>query len=333
MQEKKELNISIIIPVYNRPDEIEELLESLKHQTRKDVEIVIVEDGSSIKCDSIIKKYKDDLLINYFYKENTGPGQSRNYGCEKATGNYFLFMDSDCILPPQYLEIVFRELGKNYVDTFGGPDMAHEDFNTLQKAINYSMTSFFTTGGIRGGGEKLEKFNPRSFNMGFSKEVFKKTGGFPSIRFAKAKAAGEDLDLSIQIKKLGFSIRLIKDAFLYHKRRTNLKQFYKQVNNFGFARITIFQRHPESLKILHFAPAVFTLGLLGLIISSIFIHPYFLFPIILHIILLFFDSTIKNKSITIGFISVITSYIQLVGYGLGFMKAFVKRLIFKSEGF
>jgi glycosyltransferase involved in cell wall biosynthesis len=321
---KGHLSFSIIVPVYNRPKEIEELLDSLTKQTNTDFEILIIEDGSEIKSDWVVKKYEEHLNVKYYFKMNTGPAQTRNYGCTQAHGNYFIFLDSDCILPQGYFEAVQRSLQQDYVDAFGGPDQAHESFTTLQKAINYSMTSFFTTGGIRGGGEKLEKFMPRSFNMGFSREVFEKTGGFPTVRFAKAKAAGEDLDLSIQIVKFGFKTRLIKEAFVYHKRRTSLKQFYNQVFNFGFARISVSKRHPESLKLVHFAPSVFTLGIVGVMVLSVFWSMYFWLPVMLHILMLFLHSTIKNRSIHVGLLSILTSYIQLLGYGSGFITAIWK---------
>lgn len=333
MKEKgtKNISFSFIIPVYNRPTEVRELLESMANQTVKDFEVLLVEDGSKIKSDEVYQEFEDKLDLKYFFKQNTGPGDSRNYGFKKAKGNYCIFVDSDCILPKQYVEIVQSTLEKNYADAFGGPDKAHVDFTTLQKAINYSMTSFFTTGGIRGGGEKLARFQPRSFNMGFSRDVFDKTGGFPNIRFAKNKAAGEDLDLSIQIQKLGFKTALIQDAYVYHKRRTSLKQFFNQVFSFGYARITIYKRHPESLKLLHLAPALFTIGLVTLLILSIFYSPLLILPALLHMALILVDSTVKNKSIIIGMISVITSYTQLLGYGLGFINAVWKHLVLNKE--
>jgi GT2 family glycosyltransferase len=322
---------SIIIPVYNRPDEIEELLESMASQTNRQFEVVIVEDGSDKKSDVVIGKYEDKLDISYYYKENNGPGASRNYGMDRANGNYYIFLDSDCILPPGYFQTIVDYFSRSYVDAFGGPDSAHEDFSELQKAVNYSMTSFFTTGGIRGGGEKMEKFHPRSFNMGISREVFKKTGGFPQIRFALAKAAGEDMDLSIQIKKHGFTTALIKEAYVYHKRRTSLKQFWRQVSNFGMARISIFQRHPESLKPLHGLPAVFLLGCILLIVLSIFVSPTFLIPVLVYAVLIFLDSTIRNRCIRVGILSVVTSYIQLLGYGYGFIYAIIRLQVLKKD--
>lgn len=333
MEERNTPNIrfSFIVPVYNRPAEVRELLESLTNQTVKDFEVLIVEDGSTIRSDGVYQEFEGKLDLEYFFKPNTGPGDSRNYGFKKASGNYCIFVDSDCILPEQYFETIQRTLTEDYADAFGGPDKAHADFTVLQKAINYSMTSFFTTGGIRGSSEKLAKFQPRSFNMGFSREVFDKTDGFPNIRFAKNKAAGEDLDLSIQIQKLGFKTTLIPDAYVYHKRRTSLKQFFNQVFGFGYARVTVSRRHPESLKLLHLAPCLFTLGVIGLLILSVVYSRLFLLPIVVHVALIAIDSSLKNKNILIGLMSVVTSYTQLLGYGLGFINAAWKHLILRKD--
>jgi glycosyltransferase involved in cell wall biosynthesis len=321
------INISFIIPVYNRPREVEELLESMVQQTEQGFEVVIVEDGSGVSSEAICKKYQNQLNLSYFFKNNSGPGLSRNYGSERASGDYLIFLDSDCILPPDYFKIVYRTLKEHYIDAFGGPDNAHADFSVLQKAINYSMTSFLTTGGIRGVNERLEKFHPRSFNMGYSKDVFQKTKGFSPMRF------GEDIDMSIRIIECGFKTRLIKEAFVYHKRRTSLKQFFKQVFNSGIARINLYKRHPQSLKMVHAAPALFTIGCVALVFLSIFCSVLFLIPIGIHVLLLFFDSSIKNKSLLIGSVSVITSYIQLFGYGTGFITAVWKRLILNKKEF
>ena len=327
MNNKRSLKFSVIVPVFNRPKEVYELLESLANQTDKDVEIVIIEDGSTIKCQNEVKLFESKLQIKYFYKTNSGPGLSRNIGFEKASGDYCIFLDSDCILPPDYIRIVKNALASNYVDAFGGPDKALDSFSPLQKAINYSMTSFLTTGGIRGGGEKLDKFYPRSFNMGYSREVYQLTKGFSSLRF------GEDIDMSIRILENGFKTKLIKAAYVYHKRRSNLRQFFKQVYNSGIARINLYKRHPNSLKFVHSFPSVFVLGVLLLIILSIFVSTYFLAPILLHILLLYLDSTIKTKSPGIGLIAVITSYFQLIGYGTGFIVSFWKRIILGKDEF
>jgi glycosyltransferase involved in cell wall biosynthesis len=321
MSTKKEHRISIIVPVFNRPAEVEELLVSLERQSDRDFEVVIVEDGSSETCKAEAEKFNELLNLHYYYKENSGPGLSRNYGYERASGNYGIFLDSDCILPERYIETVRAALDEDHSDAFGGPDRAHDSFTPFQKAVNYSMTSFFTTGGIRGGGEKMDKFYPRSFNMGYSREVFEATKGFAGMRF------GEDIDMSIRILEHGFRTRLIKDAFVYHKRRTSTRQFFKQVFNSGIARINLFKRHPASLKLIHFLPALFTLGLITLILLSVFLSPLFLIPIGLHVLLLLIDAAFRNRSVTIGLLSVFTSYIQLTGYGLGFITALWKRII------
>lgn len=317
---------SIIIPVYNRPDEVEELLESLSNQTFKDFEIIIVEDGSKIDCIKIVENYKNKLDLKYFFKENSGPGQTRNYGAERASGNYFVFFDSDCIIPVNYFEIVNNFLNKNQLDSYGGPDAAHKSFTKVQKAINYSMTSFFTTGGIRGGKEKFDKFHPRSFNMGFTKEVFQKTTGFSKMRF------GEDVDLSLRIIAEGFSTGLIKEAFVYHKRRTDFRKFFKQIFNSGIARINLSVKHKGSLKIMHFFPTVFSIGCILLLIISIFFPVVLILPGI-YILMIFIDSLIKNKNISIAFLSIISSFTQLFAYGAGFLTAFWKQKILKKDEF
>ena len=327
------LSISFVVPVFNRPDEMQELLQSLSLQTDTDFEIIVVEDGSTNKSDDVCSSFSDRLNIQYFFKENSGPGLSRNYGVERASGNYCIFVDSDCVIPSFYVERVRAFLLKNPVDAFGGPDAADENFSNLQKAINYAMTSFFTTGGIRGSSEKLEKFHPRSFNMGITKEVYEKTGGFPTIRFAYAKAAGEDLDLSIQILKMGFKTALISDAFVYHKRRTSLKQFARQVYNFGVARITISKRHPKTLKILHFAPALFVIGSLFLLLLSILIHALFFVPLLIYMLVVFTDASVQNRSLSIGSLAVMTSFVQLFGYGLGFIKAYFIQHVLEKKMF
>ena len=321
------LKISLIIPVFNRPGEVEELLQSLSIQSDKDFEIVIVEDGSTKSSLQVVESYTDRLDIKYFFKANSGPGPSRNFGSEEASGDYLIFLDSDCVIPPDYCSIVKERLNSSYADAFGGPDQAHPDFTKFQKAINFSMTSFLTTGGIRGGTEKMGKFHPRSFNMGYSREVYKATGGFSQMRF------GEDVDLSLRILENGFSTTLIKEAFVYHKRRSNLRQFFKQVYNSGIARINLHKRHPGSMKLVHFAPALFTLGCMGLILLGIFISPWFLAPLALHILMLFILATFQNRSLAIGLLAILTSYTQLLAYGTGFLKAFWRRLILGRDEF
>lgn len=321
------MQLSIIVPVFNRPTEVKALLESLTLQTDSIFEVIIVEDGSTLRCKSIVDSFKSKLDIVYIYKENSGPGQSRNVGSRLARGNYMVFLDSDCVLPKHYVDTIKRSLSLDYTDAFGGPDKARDDFTILQKAINYSMTSFLTTGGIRGGSEKLDKFYPRGFNMGYSMEVFEGTGGFSKMRF------GEDIDMSIRIVNARFKTRLIKNAYVYHKRRTNLQRFFKQVYNSGIARINLYKRHPNTLKIVHFAPAVFTLGVILTLIISIFWLPFFSLLIFFHAVLILLDATIRNQNVLIGLLAIITSYVQLLGYGLGFLQAFFCRIILKKQEF
>ncbi len=320
------MRYSIIIPVYNRPDEVDELLNSLTQQTVRDFEVIVVEDGSSVTCEHVVKQYEQQLNIRYFNKPNSGPGQTRNYGAERSSGEYLLILDSDCILPPGYLAAIEEELKRQPADAFGGPDRAHDSFTSTQKAINYAMTSFFTTGGIRGGKKKMDKFYPRSFNMGLKADVYRALGGFSKMRF------GEDIDLSIRIFKGGYSCRLFPEAWVWHKRRTDLKKFFKQVYNSGIARINLYKKYPESLKVVHLLPAVFTLGVVFVLLSSL-ICPYALLLLAMFAIIIFTDSSIRNRSPWIGMLSVLAAFIQLTGYGSGFLSAWWKRCILKKDSF
>lgn len=320
------MRYSIIIPVYNRPDEVDELLNSLTQQTVRDFEVIVVEDGSSVTCEHVVKRYEQQLNIRYFNKPNSGPGQTRNYGAERSSGEYLLILDSDCILPPGYLAAIEEELKRKPADAFGGPDRAHDSFTSTQKAINYAMTSFFTTGGIRGGKKKMDKFYPRSFNMGLKADVYRALGGFSKMRF------GEDIDLSIRIFKGGYSCRLFPEAWVWHKRRTDLKKFFKQVYNSGIARINLYKKYPESLKVVHLLPAIFTLGVVFILLSSL-ICPYALLLLAMFAIIIFTDSSIRNRSLWIGILSVLAAFIQLTGYGSGFLSAWWKRCILKKDSF
>ena len=320
------MRYSVIIPVYNRPDEADELLQSLTRQSFKDFEVIIVEDGSSIPCKDVAERYQNILDIRYYAKPNSGPGQTRNYGAERSRGEYLIILDSDCILPEGYFAAVEEELQKAPADAFGGPDRAHVSFTDIQKAINYSMTSFFTTGGIRGGKKKMDKFYPRSFNMGVRAEVYKALGGFSAMRF------GEDIDFSIRIFKGGHRCRLFPEAWVWHKRRTDLKKFFKQVHNSGIARIDLYKKYPESLKLVHLLPAVFTVGVV-LVLLAAFICPWSLLLLALFAVVIFIDASIRDKSIKIGALSVIAAFIQLTGYGSGFLRAWWKRCICGGKSF
>ncbi len=319
-------HLSLIIPVYNRPNEVEELLDSLTRQSETNFEVVIVEDGSKETCQHVVEAFKDKLDVSYSYIPNGGPGNARNYGAKQSKGDYLIVLDSDCILPPDYIKSVNKELKETGADAFGGPDKASDSFTDVQKAINYSMTSFFTTGGIRGGKKKMDKFYPRSFNMGVRQEVYQALGGFSRMRF------GEDIDFSIRIFKGGYTCRLFPGAWVYHKRRTDFRKFFKQVHNSGIARINLYKKYPESLKLVHLLPAAFTLGVAIFLLGTPFC-PYSLLPIALYALLVCMDSTIRNRSLSIGLYSVAASFIQLIGYGTGFLRAWWNRCILGKDEF
>ena len=339
------MKYSIIVPVFNRPDEVDELLQSLVGQTLKDFEVVIVEDGSEKPCKDVCDKYAGKIDVKYFMKKNSGPGQSRNYGAERANGEYLIVLDSDVVLPEGYLKAVDDELNREPSDAFGGPDCAHDSFTETQKAISYSMTSFFTTGGIRGGKKKLDTFYPRSFNMGIRRDVYKRLGGFSKMRF------GEDIDFSIRIFKAGCKCRLFPEAWVWHKRRTDMRKFFRQVYNSGIARVNLYKLYPESLKLVHLLPMVFTVGVILLFliacfgrIMMVYGNPadfyswYYLVvgaisPILLFSLVIFIDSSIQNKSMPIGFISIGAAFVQLFGYGFGFISAWWKRCILGHDEF
>ena len=314
------LLFSIIVPVYNRRDEVAELLASLEKQSDKGFEVIIVEDGSTEPCEKECSNAKG-IDIAYHYKDNEGRSIARNYGMERAGGDYFIFVDSDCILPPDYIEKLRESLSNNYVDCFGGPDSAHESFSPLQKAINFAMTSFLTTGGIRGGKISMEKFTPRTFNMGFSKDVYNKVGGFREM-------FSEDIDMSTRIKQADFSITLFPEVKVFHKRRVSLKKFWKQVHVFGMSRITLQLLYPGSMKAVHWLPAVFTTGSAALVAGS-FITPWLISPLALYMFLIWVTASVKNKSLKIGSLAVPASMVQLWGYGTGFLRAYFWKIILR----
>ena len=317
------MKYSVIVPVYNRPNECEELLESLTHQTQHDFEVLIVEDGSSVPCRDVVERYADKLAVHYYDKPNSGPGQTRNYGVERANGEYVIILDSDVVLPEGYFAAIDAELAANLCDAFGGPDRAHESFSTTQKAINYAMTSFFTTGGIRGGKAKLDKFYPRSFNMGVRREVYQALEGFSAMRF------GEDIDFSTRIFKSGYRCRLFPEAWVYHKRRTDLKKFFKQVHNSGIARIHLSHRHPGTHKLVHLLPAVFTLGVAFLLVLALLSLCFgceigtlvSLSPLLLFALLIGVDATRQSRSLAVGITAIAAAFVQLTGYGTGYLSA------------
>ncbi|MTH14578.1 glycosyltransferase [Flavobacterium sp. LC2016-01] len=317
---------SLIIPVYNRPDEVDELLESLaKSDYNEPFEIVLVEDGSSIPCKDVVMNYQGKLNISYYFKDNSGPGDSRNFGMQKARGDYFIIFDSDCIIPSNYLTEVRKALNKEYVDCFGGPDKALDSFSSIQKAINFAMTSFLTTGGIRGGSEKINKFQPRSFNMGISKKAFQISKGFGNIH------PGEDPDLSIRLWNLGFETRLFSEAYVYHKRRIDWEKFSVQVHKFGIARPILNSWYPEYNKLTFFFPTFFMFGLLLAFLLLIFNIDILLQLYFVYFVIIFLTASIQNKSIKIGYLSVIAVWKQFYGYGTGFLESYVKVILLKRK--
>lgn len=314
--ELMKLRYSFIIPVFNRPEEVANLLESLSLLAGDLVfEVVIIEDGSSNSCEFVCDRFRESVTVHYHFKKNTGPGDSRNYGMTVANGNYFIILDSDCMVPANYLQEVNDALEKDFVDCYGGPDAAHERFSNLQKAVNYSMTSLWTTGGLRGGSEQLDRFQPRSFNMGLSKTAFEKTGGFGDIH------PGEDPDLVMRLWQYGYRTKLITKAFVYHERRISWKLFYKQVHKFGMVRVILNKWHPSSKRLTYWFPTLFLIGLVGSLIAFSFGYNV---PIILYgmyALIIFVDSTIKNN-LQIGLYSVLAMLIQFSGYGYGFLKSY-----------
>ena len=347
------MKYSIIVPVYNRPDEVDELLQSLTEQELKDFEVVIVEDGSQKPCKDVCDKFADILDLHYYVKENGGPGQARNYGAERARGEWLIILDSDVVLPKGYLKAVEEGVSAPLPHSegqgggsaaFGGPDASHPSFTPVQKAISYSMTSFFTTGGIRGGKAKLDKFYPRSFNMGIRRDVYLQLGGFSKMRF------GEDIDFSYRIVEAGYRPQLFPDAWVWHKRRTDFRKFFRQVYNSGIARINLEKRHPGTLKLVHLLPMVFTVGVIALILIAAVAramihydapnwHTWYwiclaaLSPILLYALIIFIDSSIKNKSLKVGLLSIPAAFVQLMGYGFGFIESWWKRCVLKKDEF
>lgn len=321
-----QLEYSFIIPVYNRPEEIRELLQSMrKLDFNRSFEIVIVEDGSTISSEEVIKDFTESLEINYFYKENTGPGDSRNYGMKQARGNYFLILDSDVLLPENYLQEVDSFLTSNYFECFGGPDAAHPSFTDLQKAINYSMTSLLTTGGIRGNRQAVNKFQPRSFNMGLSKKAFFASGGFGLIH------PGEDPDLVLRLRKMGFESILIPKAVVFHKRRIDWDKFYTQVHKFGMVRPILNSWHPASAKITFWFPSLFLIGFVFSLILLLLGFSIFMWFYAFYFLIIGIDAGIKNKSVYIGIAAIAATCIQFFGYGVGFLKSTWKLKFLKMQ--
>lgn len=311
---------SVIIPVYNRPDEIADLLESLATQTARNFEVIIVEDGSTKPCREVVRRYDGKVDVKYFLKDNEGRSIARNYGMERATGSYFIFFDSDCVIPADYFEKLNRFAAERPLDCFGGPDAADTSFTTTQKAINHAMTSFLTTGGIRGGKISLEKFTPRTFNMGFSRKVYETTGGFREM-------FSEDIDMSTRIRLDGFSIGLYPDLPVYHKRRVDFRKFLRQVYVFGMSRITLQLLYPGSLKAVHMLPALFVIGVAAMLAMAIAVSAWWLLPLGVYLLAIFISALWSTRSVRISLLAVPASLIQLGGYGCGFIKAYIEKIV------
>ncbi len=316
------LLFSIIVPVYNRPGEISDLLESLAAQSDRGFEAVIVEDGSTVPCGNVCRAYEGKVPLQYFFKDNEGRSPARNYGMDRARGDYFVFVDSDCILPSGYIASLRKALEENYSPCFGGPDDAHASFSPLQKAINVSMTSLLTTGGIRGGKVSMEKFTPRTFNMGFSREVYAKVGGFREM-------FSEDIDMSTRIRRAGFSIALFRSVKVFHKRRISMRKFWRQVHVFGMSRITLKLLYPGSMKLVHTLPALFTLGSAALVLLAIFWKWWCVLPLAAWLAAVWIDALIASRSLKVSLLTLLTSPIQLLGYGTGFIRAYTRSIVLR----
>ncbi len=307
---------SIIIPVYNRPQELDELLATLTLQNYSSFEVLVIDDGSTVLSDEVVHKYEQQLNIKYFYKENSGQGFTRNFGFEKSTGDYFIILDSDVLVPENYLTIVNEAIDKDGLDAFGGPDKEHPSFTPVQKAISYAMTSLYTTGGIRGHQKRLAAFHPRSFNMGLSREVYSRCCGFIITRMA------EDLEFSIRIIEAGFKVGLIPEAYVFHKRRTSFSQFFKQLMFFGRGRINVWRYFPQELKIVHTFPVFFLLAFLIMLVMPFINLTLFLLifmAFLIYFVLIIVDSYKKFRDLKLAGMCVLASFIQLTAYGIGFI--------------
>ena len=332
----KIIKYSIIVPSFNRADEIEELIGSITRLKfdRERFELVIVDDGSTDHTLNLLEKYKNEIGDNlvYFTQKNQGPGAARNTGMSKAKGDFFIFVDSDCTVPENWLTEIDISAQANRADAFGGADTYSDDFSPLLKAINYSMTSFITTGGLRGKkGKKLAKFYPRSFNMGLTRQLWEKIGGFGSLRH------GQDIEFSNRILKSGAVVVFVEKASVFHKRRTNIRRFYKQVFNWGVARINLYKIDNTMLEPLHALPALITLLTILTIILSLVFSPLRILVyagLILALIILgvsMLDAIRMYKQLKPALLLPLIMPAQIFGYGLGFIYNYTRRIIFNKK--
>ena len=311
---------SVIVPVYNRPQEIHSLLACLAIQAYKNFEVIVVESGSSIKSEDVVKIYSSKINVRYFLRGNDGQGFSRNYGMSQAKGEFFIILDSDVLLDPDFIENIHMGIQDAGLDAYGGPDKLHPAATDMQKAVNYSMTSFLTTGGIRGSKKNKGKFYPRSFNMGISRKVYEATGGY------KLPFMGEDIELSARIMTLGFKIGLIENAYVYHERKKDLKSYYKQMQWFGRARININRFFPNTFKIIHLVPVLFVSYLIGTF-TIMALHWQIGYALSLPLQIFFFcvfvDSLFQYHDLKVALYSIPTVFIQLYGYAIGMLQEFL----------
>lgn len=322
------MRYSVVVPTFSRPGEVNELLASLQNQSEKSFEVILADGSLDDSVKEVADRYRTQIPVRHLYHKGIGISDARNWGVREAVGTYVLFFDSDCVIPQDYFRNLSAFLAIHPADYFGGPDGAGEDFNPLQKAISYAMTSFFTTGGIRGRKRHVGEYQPRSFNMGIRRELFMQIGGFSGLKVS------EDIDLSIRMQKAGFRAVLIEDALVFHKRRSTFYKFFRQVHSFGSGRIDLQLRHGDALKAVHLLPSVFVVylfaGLLLPFISAGFAAGW-AFSLIAYAFLVMIHSTCANKSILVGILSVYAAFLMLIGYGTGLLKAAFNRYVLKSD--
>lgn len=319
---------SLVIPVFNRPDHIQKLLQCLTRQSFKNFEVIVVESGSTVKSDEVVSHFQGQLNIRYIYKSNEGQGVSRNRGMQEATGDYLIILDSDILLPDHYIETIENHLQKDYLDAFGGPDKLHPESSTFQKAVNFCMTDPLTTGGTRGHNKSIGQYYPRSFNMGVSRKVYEDTGGF-SIPFM-----GEDIEWSARILDKGYKTGLIPGAYVHHERKNSLKGFFKQLFFFGRARINISKLVPGSFKITHLLPLLYCLYVLSLPLICFLLPAWFFIiflPFLIYNVMILLKAGIQYKSLRIGFFSFILTNTLMLAYSMGMIREFNKLYIQQKE--
>lgn len=329
---------SVIIPTFNRRDEVHDLLISLQKQTfdHQRFEVIIVDDGSTDGTNHLVESMRSsvDFRLRFFQQDHAGPGLARNLGMTQAAGEYFLFIDSDCLADERWLEGLANAIEQEQPLAFGGPDGVLPEFSPLQKAIDYAMTSFLTTGGMRGHTRKrLAKFYPRSYNMGIHRSIFAKLGGMNNLRH------GQDLEFSRRIVASGAKVIYIPAAIVYHKRRTSLQKFFRQIFNWGVARINLTKIDQAILEPLHFMPAVGADTFIVLTILAPFCricrYLWLLSSgaglLILGVIVI--DAYRRYRQVKPALLAPLVALTQVFAYGFGFTAAYIWRIILGKEEF